>query len=65
MDLMKNGEFNELNRLINDDLPGHEFWLGGEVVRQMSEEIKKKLEDKKVKLRDNPKLFWMMSLNSF
>ena len=50
----EDGEFNELNRLMNDDLPGHEFWLGGEIVRQMSEEIKKKLEDKKVKLRDNP-----------
>lgn len=50
----EDGEFKELNRLMNGDLPGSEFWLGGEIVRQMSEEIKQKLESREVKLRDNP-----------
>lgn len=38
------GEFIELDRLINNELPGEEFWLGGEIVRQMPQEIKQKLE---------------------
>ncbi len=50
----EDGEFTELNRLVNNDLPGQEFWLGGEIVRQMSEGTKKQLEANKVKLRNNP-----------
>ena len=51
------GEFKELDRLLDNELPGGEFWLGGEIVRQMPEEIKQKLEaneDNKVKLKNNP-----------
>ena len=48
------GEFTELNRLINKELPGHEFWLGGEIVRQMPEEIKQQLETNEVHLHNNP-----------
>ena len=50
----EDGEFKELNRLMNKDLPGNEFWLGGEVVRQMAEETKQKLDTEGVKLRNNP-----------
>ena len=48
------GEFKELDRLINKELPGEEFWLGGEIVRQMPEEIKQQLKTNEVKLRNNP-----------
>ena len=48
------GEFTELNRLIDKELPGEEFWLGGEIVRQMSEETKQQLKDNNIKLKNNP-----------
>ena len=48
------GDFKELDRLINNELPGEEFWLGGEIVRQMPEETKGQLETNGVKLRNNP-----------
>ncbi len=50
----ENGEFKELDRLINNELPGEEFWLGGEIVRQMSQETRQQLETNEVKLRNNP-----------
>lgn len=48
------GEFTELNRLINNELPGSEFWLGGEIVRQMPQEMKQQLETNQVHLQNNP-----------
>ncbi len=48
------GEFTELNRLIDNELPGKEFWLGGEIFRQMPEEIKQQLETNEVQLHNNP-----------
>ena len=27
----EDGNFKELNRLVNGELPGQEFWLGGEI----------------------------------
>ena len=48
------GEFTELGRLIDRELPGEEFWLGGEIVRHMSEEVKRQLEANKVHLYNNP-----------
>lgn len=48
------GEFKELDRLIDNELSGEEFWLGGEIVRQMPEETRKQLETNGVKLRNNP-----------
>ena len=48
------GEFKELDRLIDNELPGGEFWLGGEIVRQMPLKIKQQLETNKVKLNNNP-----------
>lgn len=50
----EDGEFEELDRLLNNELPGHEFWLGGEIVRQMSEETKQRLTANKVRLENNP-----------
>ena len=48
------GEFKELDRLINNELPGKESWLGGEIVRQMPEDTKQQLETNKVHLYNNP-----------
>ncbi|MEL6439850.1 MAG: type I-B CRISPR-associated protein Cas7/Cst2/DevR [Cyanobacteria bacterium J06621_8] len=48
------GEYKELDRLISNELPGKEFWLGGEIVRQLPEESKQQLEANGVKLRNNP-----------
>jgi CRISPR-associated protein Cst2 len=58
------GNFSELNRLSavdadNCDLPGNEFWVGGEIVRNLLEEAEKsRLAEAGVHLYDNPeKLF--------
>ncbi|MBM3223468.1 MAG: type I-B CRISPR-associated protein Cas7/Cst2/DevR [Candidatus Tectomicrobia bacterium] len=48
------GHFAELSRINNDDLPGNEFWLGGELVRQMSAQAKEHLQQQGVSLYDNP-----------
>ena len=50
----EDGSFNELNRLVSGDLPGQEFWLGGEIVRKMPDDVKKQLINNEVNLRDNP-----------
>ena len=46
------GNFAELGRINENDLPASEFWLGGEIVRKMSEEQKAKLGG--AHLYDNP-----------
>ena len=48
------GDFAELERINKDDLPGDEFWLGGEIVRNLTADERKRLESEKVKLYDNP-----------
>ena len=48
------GGFPELKRINENDLPGNEFWLGGEIVRNMGETEKKRLEGLKVNLFENP-----------
>ncbi len=48
------GNFSELKRINNDDLPGNEFWIGGEIARKMDEEEKKRLAGLGVKFYDNP-----------
>ncbi|MGK7897120.1 MAG: hypothetical protein AB4372_26775 [Xenococcus sp. (in: cyanobacteria)] len=48
------GDFKELNRLIDNELPGKDFWLGGEIVRNMTQEIKQKLTANEVTLKNNP-----------
>jgi CRISPR-associated protein Cst2 len=48
------GEFAELSRINANDLPGNEFWIGGEIVRNLPPTEKKRLEAEGVTLRDNP-----------
>jgi CRISPR-associated protein Cst2 len=48
------GRFAELARVNGDDLPGDEFWLGGEIVRKMSADERGRLKAAGVKLYDNP-----------
>ncbi|AFZ31568.1 CRISPR-associated autoregulator, Cst2 family [Gloeocapsa sp. PCC 7428] len=50
----ENGEFLELNRIKASDLPGDEFWIGGEIVRSMSPEKREYLENEGVRLYENP-----------
>lgn len=59
----EDGSFPELERLgkadaEDCDLPGNEFWLGGEIVRNLDHKEKSRLEDAGVHLYANPeKLF--------
>lgn len=48
------GGFAELKRINKDDLPGEEFWVGGEIVRRMDEAEGKRLAGAGVKIYDNP-----------
>ncbi len=47
-------DFPELSRLNDDDLPGGEFWVAGDIVRDMTPEDRKPLEAAGVHLFDNP-----------
>jgi len=48
------GSWSELGRINEKDLPGNEFYLGGEVVRNLSDEKRKELEKNQVHLFENP-----------
>ncbi len=48
------GDFVDLKRINKDDLPGSEFWLGGEIVRKLAADESARLEGEGVKLYDNP-----------
>jgi len=48
------GNFSELDRISEQDLPGKEFWVGGAIVRDMSSERKSRLEAAGVHLFDSP-----------
>ena len=48
------GGFAELDRINQNDLPGGEFWVGGEIVRKMMAERRARLEAEGVRLYDNP-----------
>lgn len=48
------GQFPELTRINKDDLPGTEFWIGGEIVRSMSADDKERYKDEGVYLYANP-----------
>jgi CRISPR-associated protein Cst2 len=50
------GEFPELSRLTGErpDLDAREFWLGGELVRRMTAEQRRALEERGAHLFDNP-----------
>jgi len=48
------GEFGPLGRIGPTDLPGNEFWVGGEVVRKMEAARRGYLESCGVRLAENP-----------
>lgn len=48
------GEFPELKRIHANDLPGQEFWLGGDIVRSLPSTEEARLEREGVQLYDNP-----------
>ncbi|PYV66549.1 MAG: hypothetical protein DMG96_42050 [Acidobacteria bacterium] len=50
----ESGNFSELGRINKNDLPGKEFWLGGEMVRKMAAGERQRLEGEGVKLYENP-----------
>jgi len=50
----ESGNFPEIGRINKEDLPGDDFWLGGEVVRKMPEAERKALQTKGVRLYENP-----------
>jgi CRISPR-associated protein Cst2 len=50
-----NGEkFPDLARIHKNDLPGKEFWLGGDLVRKLPEAERQRLAGEGVHLHDNP-----------
>jgi len=48
------GGFSELKRINPQDLPGNEFWIGGEIVRKMNEEERATLTSQDAKIYENP-----------
>ena len=48
------GAFPELVRINEDDLPGNEFWIGGELARNMAPDEKQRLTNQGVRFYDNP-----------
>jgi len=48
------GGFAELSRINDKDLPGKEFWLGGEIARSMADTDRKRLEGQGAHLVENP-----------
>ena len=55
----ESGSFAELSRIQKGDLPGDEFWLGGEIVRKMAAGERQRLESEGVKLYENPQRLLM------
>jgi CRISPR-associated protein Cst2 len=50
----ENGYFSELCRINPNDLPGHEFWIGGEIARNLQADERRRLEAEGVTFYDNP-----------
>jgi CRISPR-associated protein Cst2 len=48
------GQFAELSRINESDLPGDEFWLGGEIVRKLPDDEREHLRKADVQLFDSP-----------
>ena len=48
------GRFPELARVKADDLPGAEIWVGGEIVRKMTEDERERLKGQGAHLFENP-----------
>src|SRR5262245_60934200 len=50
----ESGKFAQLGRITKNDLPGNEFWLGGDLVRNMESTDRTRLESEGVRLYENP-----------
>lgn len=50
------GDFVEIKRINENDLPGNEFWIGGELARNMSVSEKERLSNLGVHFSDNPQV---------
>lgn len=50
------GDFMELKRINENDLPGNEFWIGGELARNMDATEKTRLTNLGVHFYDNPQV---------
>jgi CRISPR-associated protein Cst2 len=50
------GNFEELKRIKANDLPADEFWIGGELARDMNETRRAELAQAGVKFYDNPQM---------
>jgi CRISPR-associated protein Cst2 len=48
------GNFKELSRINDNDLPANEFWFGGEIVRKMAADEKQRLQNAGAHLYDYP-----------
>lgn len=48
--------FTEIDRIKEDDLPGNEFWIGGELARNMDSSKKATLSESGVHFYDNPQI---------
>ncbi len=48
------GSFPELARISDDDIPGSEMWIGGEIVRNMDKEERARLEKAGAHLYESP-----------
>lgn len=59
------GGFRELERIKASDLPGDEFWVGGEIVRTMNPEQQEYLENEGVHLYENPQKLLADLANAF
>lgn len=59
------GDFAELSRLNSDDLPADEFWIGGEIVRNMKPEERQRLQNEGAKLYENPQKLLTDLANDF
>lgn len=50
------GNFTEIDRIKENDLPADEFWIGGELARNMDSSKKARLTDSGVHFFDNPQV---------
>ena len=48
------GQFTDLSRINDSDLPANEFWIGGEIARDMDDAQKNQLAEAGVTLYNNP-----------
>jgi CRISPR-associated protein Cst2 len=59
------GAFPELGRINEDDLQGNEFWIGGELARNMAPDEKQRLTNQGVRFYDNPQKLLAEISNEF